>query len=353
MAKKAAEKNGILESIKGIWKSELSKKIKSKKDLTNLNSKNIINAVKEKNKNKEQSEIAQKQSQTIGVVSVLPQQYYPLVESKAALLNQVSGLSTIPLMIECKHPKELSKLLQPLTPSFSAMLVIGIRDDYLNEIRKSKTGVQLITDIECEAATIVAAVLNAAQLLKKQPKSLNIVISGSDTVLKHTIEQLLSMGITNITLVDEIGSLYIRRKKMNKAKIELLKMLKNQKCETLEATLKRAHIIITSEPEFPSKNGWQHVSKNSVLINTSTTAIKSQTPKASIDAKPGNNPYISDLIAASIILKAQVNGYKIQENTYNKISETIVKQTPKATKNTILPYVLDNKRIQKIADAVK
>jgi malic enzyme len=339
----------VLEKIKGLWQSNASKPVKSKKDLSKLHYKSIISAVQEVAKNQKSP---QKESQTIGVVSVLPPQYYPLVEAKAVLINQITGLSTIPLLLECKKPSEIGHVLSPISPSFQSLFVVGIREDYLLELAKSEINVPFITDIQSEATCVAVAILNASVIIKKKPAELNVLFFGHNPVQFHTVHLLDQLGITGIVAADERGSYYAKRPNLNKQKIALMKELRQNKKMTIEECLQNADVILTTEDTIPRNEHYKLISKKAVVINLSETQPKEGKSSITVTGTPGEKSYISDVLISSILLLASIEGHKLSTDSYAKVA-TAIHKAFKPTKNKLLPHVLEKKLLQKIAKKIK
>ena len=149
----------------------------------------------------------------------------PVMEGKCALIKEFGGLNSIPIVLDTKDPDEIVETLVRLRPTFGAVNLEDISAPRCFEIER-----RLIDALDCPvmhddqhgtAIVVLAALLGATKVLERDMKSLRIVISGAGASGLACANILLSVGITDITLLDSRGILHSGRDDLSAVKGDL------------------------------------------------------------------------------------------------------------------------------------
>lgn len=149
----------------------------------------------------------------------------PVMEGKAALFKTFAGLDSIPIVLDTKDPDEIVETLVRLRPSFGAVNLEDIAAPRCFEIER-----RVIDALDCPvmhddqhgtAIVALAALLGAVKVLGRDIASLRVVISGAGAAGVACANILLSVGISEIVVLDSQGVLHQRRTDMNDVKAEL------------------------------------------------------------------------------------------------------------------------------------
>lgn len=149
----------------------------------------------------------------------------PVMEGKAALFKTFAGLDSIPIVLDTKDPDEIVETLVRLRPSFGAVNLEDIAAPRCFEIER-----RVIDALDCPvmhddqhgtAIVALAALLGAVKVLGRDIASLRVVISGAGAAGVACANILLSVGISEIVVLDSQGVLHQRRTDMNDVKVEL------------------------------------------------------------------------------------------------------------------------------------
>ena len=149
----------------------------------------------------------------------------PVMEGKCALIKAFGGLDAIPIVLDTKDPDEIVETLVRLRPTFGAVNLEDISAPRCFEIER-----RAIEALDCPvmhddqhgtAIVVLAALLGAIEVLGRDKESLRIVISGVGAAGLACANILLSVGISDIIVMDSRGILHPGRDDLSIVKAEL------------------------------------------------------------------------------------------------------------------------------------
>lgn len=149
----------------------------------------------------------------------------PVMEGKSALFKAFAGLDSIPIVLDTKDPDAIVETLVRLRPTFGAVNLEDISAPRCFEIER-----RAIEALDCPvmhddqhgtAIVVLAALLGATKVLGRDISSLRVAISGAGAAGVACANILLSVGISDIIVLDSQGILHPERTDMNSVKVEL------------------------------------------------------------------------------------------------------------------------------------
>lgn len=152
----------------------------------------------------------------------------PVMEGKAILLKEFAGIDAFPIIFEDYHTDFIEDV-KNIAPIFGAINLEDIAAPKCFEVEKKlqDIGIPVMHDDQWGTAVVVlAGLINAGKIVKKDLQDLKIVISGAGAA-GIAIAKLLIYYIKNpkdIILCDTKGILYPDRKHLNKYKQEIAKV---------------------------------------------------------------------------------------------------------------------------------
>lgn len=161
----------------------------------------------------------------LGLGDLGPSASLPVMEGKAALFKTFAGLDSIPIVLDTKDPDEIVDTLVRLRPSFGAVNLEDISAPRCFEIER-----RLIEALDCPvmhddqhgtAIVALAALMGAAKVLGRDISSLRVVVSGAGAAGVACANILMSVGISEMIVLDSQGVLHPERTDMNDVKTEL------------------------------------------------------------------------------------------------------------------------------------
>ncbi|OBH28283.1 malate dehydrogenase [Mycobacterium sp. E342] len=161
-------------------------------------------------------------SAVLGLGDIGPAASLPVMEGKCALFQAYGGLNAIPIVLDTKDPDEIVETLVRLRPTFGAVNLEDISAPRCFEIER-----RVIEALDCPvmhddqhgtAIVTLAALMGATKLLGRDMTSLRVVVSGAGAAGVACTNLLLTMGVSDITVLDSRGILHTGRDDMNSVK---------------------------------------------------------------------------------------------------------------------------------------
>lgn len=117
-------------------------------------------------------------SRVLGLGNIGPVASMPVMEGKAALFKQFTGLNMIPILLNTRDPKEIIRAVELMSPTFAAIQLEDISVPHCFEIEdtlKEKLSIPVMHDDQHGTATVVlSAVINACKMTKKDISSIKV-----------------------------------------------------------------------------------------------------------------------------------------------------------------------------------
>lgn len=208
----------------------------------------------------------------LGLGDIGPEAAMPVMEGKAVLFKEFAGINAIPICIDTKDTEEIIKFVKQIAPTFGGINLEDIAAPRCFEIEerlKKELNIPVFHDDQHGTAIVVlAAVLNALKVAKKQIEHVKVVVNGAGSAGIAITKLLLKAGFNNIIVVDKLGILAKGQTWMNWAQTELAEET-NQACEigTLKDALIGADVFIgVSAPNIVTGEMVQSMNKDAIIF---------------------------------------------------------------------------------------
>lgn len=183
----------------------------------------------------------------LGLGDIGPHAAMPVMEGKAILFKEFSGIDAVPICLDSKDPDLIVQTVQMMAPTFGGINLEDIKAPdcfYIEEKLKTLLDIPVFHDDQHGTAVVVLAGLkNSVKIIEKDLRDLNVVINGAGAAGTAIAKLLLQAGVTNIAVLDRTGAIYLERDNLNDAKKDLAKLLP-KRTGTLEEELKDADVFI-------------------------------------------------------------------------------------------------------------
>ncbi|MBV8147867.1 MAG: NAD-dependent malic enzyme [Candidatus Eremiobacteraeota bacterium] len=147
----------------------------------------------------------------LGLGDIGPLGALPVMEGKAMLFRQFGDIDAFPICIDAKDVDEIVETVVRIAPVFGGINLEDISAPRCFEIEERLIAALDIPvmhdDQHGTAVVILAALINAAQVVGKRLEELQVVISGSGAAGTATIKMLLDAGVRDVIPVDRSGAL--------------------------------------------------------------------------------------------------------------------------------------------------
>jgi malate dehydrogenase (oxaloacetate-decarboxylating) len=165
-------------------------------------------------------------SAVLGLGDIGPEAAMPVMEGKSMLFKEFANIDAFPICLSTRDTEEIIKAIKYISPAFGGINLEDISSPRCFEIEerlRQELDIPIFHDDQHGTAVVIlAALFNAAKVVKKQLKMLKIVILGGGAAGTACCKILKEVGITDIIVCDREGTIYKDRKgHMNPVKMWL------------------------------------------------------------------------------------------------------------------------------------
>lgn len=164
-------------------------------------------------------------SAVLGLGKIGPEGALPVMEGKAVLFKSLAGVDAFPIVLDTHDPKEIVETVIRLAPNFGGINLEDIAAPQCFDIErelKERLSIPVIHDDQHGTAIVVlAGLINAFKVAKKDMKKSKIVISGAGAAGTAIANLLLLYGVHDITMLDRNGIISQNRGDVKGYKLDL------------------------------------------------------------------------------------------------------------------------------------
>ncbi len=150
-------------------------------------------------------------SAVLGLGDIGPEAALPVMEGKAMLFKEFAGVDAFPICLATKDPDKIVETVKLIAPPFGGINLEDISAPRCFEVEKrlrKELEIPVFHDDQHGTAVVVlAALLNALRIVRKDLDKLKVVVCGVGSAGTATIKILLAVGVRHILGVDEHGIL--------------------------------------------------------------------------------------------------------------------------------------------------
>lgn len=306
----------------------------------------------------------------LGLGDIGPEAGMPVMEGKCALFKTFGDVDAIPLCVKSKDADEIVNTIALLEGSFGGINLEDISAPRCFEIEeklKKRTSIPIFHDDQHGTAVVVlAALINALKIVKKDIKDIKVVTSGAGAAGIAIIKLLISMGLKDVIICDRKGAIYKGRDGLNPEKecIAEITNLKKKK-GTLADMLKGADVFIgVSIPNCVTTEMVKSMNKDAILFPLSNPVpeimpnVAKKAGARVIGTGRSDFPnQINNVLAFPGIFRGALDVRASEINDEMKIAAAYAIADyikPKdLNEENIIPSALDKKVAKAVAEAVK
>ena len=161
-------------------------------------------------------------SAVLGLGNIGPEAALPVMEGKAVLFKEFAGIDAFPLCLNTQDVDEIVKIVSAVAPSFAGINLEDISAPRCFEVEerlKKILDIPVMHDDQHGTAVVVlAGLLNAARVAKKNLSDMRIVINGAGAAGTAVAYLLMRAGVQDIIVLDSKGILSRDRSDLGGAK---------------------------------------------------------------------------------------------------------------------------------------
>ena len=307
-------------------------------------------------------------SAVLGLGNIGPYGALPVMEGKALIFKAKAGIDAWPLVLNTQDADEIVRIVKAVAPNFGGINLEDISAPRCFEIEErliKELDIPVMHDDQHGTAIVVlAGLINAAKVVKKDLKKLKVVISGAGAAGTAVAKLLVTAGIKDIILLDRQGTIYAGRAGLNIHKAELAKLTNPRKVKgDLNDAMRGADVFLGVSGKGLLKA--EHVSSMAersivfAMANPEPEILPSEAKKAgAMVIATGRSDYPNQinnsLVFPGIFRGALDRGVKkITSETKLRAARALAALVKSPTASNIIPDMLDPRVTASVAGAVR
>ena len=208
----------------------------------------------------------------LGLGDIGPEAGMPVMEGKCALFKKFADVDAFPLCIKSKDVDEIVRTIYLLSGSFGGINLEDIAAPRCFEIEKKLKEICDIPifhdDQHGTAVVVLAGVLNALKVVKKDIKNVKIVVNGLGAAGTAISKMLIAAGATNMVLVDRTGIINENDEFLGEERQNLAKITNPEKLTGgLDVAIKNADVFVgVSAPNILSQEMIKSMNADAIVF---------------------------------------------------------------------------------------
>jgi len=185
----------------------------------------------------------------LGLGDMGPEAALPVMEAKSIIFKELGDVDAFPICLDTKDPDEIVQTIKYISPTFGGINLEDISSPRCFEIEERLTRELDIpifhTDQHAASIMVIAGLINALKIVKKDWADLKIVIAGAGAAGLSTCRLLLDFNPGDIILTNKKGIVYEGREDLNPVVAKMAKITNKDKIKgTLADALEEADVFI-------------------------------------------------------------------------------------------------------------
>ena len=291
----------------------------------------------------------------------------PVMEGKAVLFKAFGDVDAIPLVLNTQDPDEIIATVERIAPSFWGINLEDIAAPncfYIEEELKKSLNIPVFHDDQHGTAIVVlAGLINALKITKKELWSLKIVIAGAGAAGLAIATLLKAYGAEHLIITDSKGCIHEGRSDLNAYKLAWTATNLNNEQGSLADALVGADVFIgVSKPNLITAEEVKTMNPDPIIFalsNPEPEILPTEAEKgwASIIAT-GRSDFpnqVNNVLVFPGLFKGVLEARIPQIETKHKLAaaKALANFIKNPTKEEILPSALNKEVAEVIAQAVK
>jgi len=305
-------------------------------------------------------------SAVLGLGNIGPYGALPVMEGKCALFKTFANVEAFPLVLDTQDPEEIIEAVCAVAPVFGGINLEDIAAPkcfYIEEQVKARLDIPVMHDDQHGTAiAVLAALINAAKVVKKDLKKLKVVISGAGAAGTAVTNLLLKAGVRDVVVLDSKG--IINTARPEKHKKELAKRTNPRRVKGgLPEALWGADVLIgVSGPGLASAADIRIMSKKAIVFAMANPepeilpeeALSGGAAVIGTGRSDYPNQINNSLVFPGVFRGALDNGVKhITDDMKLKAAKNLAALVKKPTAQRVVPGPFERGVVEAVAKAIR
>ena len=309
-------------------------------------------------------------SAVLGLGNIGPEAAMPVMEGKAVLFKEFGNVNAVPICLDTQDTEEIIKAVTWLAPGYGGVNLEDISAPRCFEIEerlKETLNIPVFHDDQHGTAIVVlAALINALKIVKKEAKDCKVVINGSGAAGIAITKLMLNYGFKNAILCDSKGIICDGMDGLNSVKQQMAKITNpNHEMGKLADAVKGADIFVgVSAPGVLTGDMVKTMNKDSIILAMANPVPEIMPDEAKAAGArivgTGRSDFpnqVNNVVAFPGIFRGALEGRarQITEEMKMAAALAIANLVPedKLNEENIMPEAFDPKVATTVAEAVK
>lgn len=290
----------------------------------------------------------------------------PVMEGKAVLFKEFADVDAFPICIDTQEPRELTRCIRDIAPVFGGINLEDIAAPrcFIVENALQDLGIPVFHDDQHGTAVVLyAALINAAKVVRKEVRTLKVVISGAGAA-GTAVAKMIAPHVRDVLVIDRGGILHDGREALNEFKMELARLTnKDQQDGQLNDAIEGADVFIGLSVGGVLKPQMIKTMAKNPIVFALANPVPEIFPRDSVKAgaavvATGRSDFpnqVNNVLAFPGIFRGALDARAPRITQEMKLAavHALASMVKTPTKDKILPDPLDRKVAQAIAAAVK
>lgn len=313
-------------------------------------------------------------SAVLGLGNIGPLASIPVMEGKALLFREFAAIDAWPICLDTQEPNEIIETVRRLAPVFGGINLEDISAPRCFEIENSlqDLGIPVFHDDQHGTAIVLlAALLNAAKVIGRDPQTLRVIINGAGAAGTAIARLLRCVGhnpnvcvsVADVIVCDSKGAIHRDRDDLNEYKSELLKYTNRENSKgLLQDVLVGCDVFIgVSKGNLLTRENVATMGENAIVFAMANPEPEIMPDEAkaggAVVVGTGRSDFpnqINNLLAFPGVFRGALNtkATRITETMKIAAAHALADTVRDPTADLILPDPLDRSVAPQVAEAV-
>lgn len=308
----------------------------------------------------------------LGLGNIGPEAALPVMEGKALIFKTFAGIDAYPIVLSAKNADDIVATIKAISPTFGAINLEDIAAPVCFEVEdrlRKELDIPVLHDDQWGTAIVVlAGLINASKLAKKNLKTARIVISGAGAAGSAVTKILAEYGAKNILTLDQHGIIY-KGRTPNGQKDDISKEMltditnpKNEKGSLVDAMLGADIFIGLSVANIVSSKMVASMAKKSIVFGLANPIPEIMPDEAknagAFITASGRSDFpnqINNALAFPGVFRGALDN-KVRKITIKMLiraAENLARLVKKSTPQKIIPSIFDKGVVSAVAKAIR
>lgn len=305
-------------------------------------------------------------SAVLGLGNIGPFAALPVMEGKCAIFKEFADLNAFPVCLNTQNTAKIVETIKIISPVFAAVNLEDISSPRCFEIEEKlqNIGIPVVHDDQhATAIAVLAALYNAAKVIKKDLRKGKIVIVGAGAAGTAIAKLLFYDKFTDILIVDRQGIISQKRKNITSHKKNLAAITNKEKIDgDILTACRNADVLIG----VSVKGLFTQKMINS--MNRPPIVFALANPDPELELNNANRWGVKVFATGRSDLPNQINNYlvfpgffkglikwnitKISNQMKVMVASSVASLIPYPTANNFIPKIFDKRLVETITESL-